>query len=745
MYTNPFERELGQLLTKRGYKYKVWRTLFTLGALLCISHTLCSQPINHRSPADYVNPLIGTASPSNPEFLGNNPPKGEELYYGCVTPAAMVVDPVVKLGPNTGFDGIYHVRGASYRYTDSSIIGFTHLQHEYNQFANILFIPTVGEVMTQPGTREKPEEGYRSDKQFGSEVASAGYYSVVLKKYNIKVDLTATQNCGFHRYKFPKSAESNILIDLSISQVREPVLNSAIEVIGPNTVSGWQECKTFKVYFYAIFSEPFSTFGSWENGIVKHKGSTASGTHSGAYLRFKTNGRNETLCKVGISFVSVEDAKNKLLEEIVDWDFDRVHQQAKRGWNEVLSKIQVEGGTEREKEIFYTSVYRVVAYEDFLSWQRAQAITIFTRGLDWMNAQMSKYLWVEGKNSFWGIGKASGFLGLYNRGVTGGALAEAYRSLKKDALGELEATALYAKYGFIPSQKKDIDNPLRDGGRVPGADCVNRTLGYAYDDYCLSKMAELLGENAERDFFYRRSKSYKNLFDTLTGFMRPRNHDNSWVTPFNPSQPYAQFFYREGTAWQYLWLVPHDIPGLANLMGGKHQFEKMLDSFFTSRYNPKEPMRDITGVVGQYTHGNEIDRYVPYLYNYTNSRWKTQKMVRFIMDQLYDNTPEGLCGMDDNGLLSGWYAQSALGFYPVDQSGGTYETGSPIFSKVTIKLGPTVNDVFTIEAVNASEKNKYVESVELNGKALLESNFHHSSIIRGGKLVFKMSATPSKK
>lgn len=700
-----------------------------------------------KQPVDYINPLIGTAPPTDKRFLGNNPVPGEELYYGCVSPAAMAVDPVVKLGPNTGFDGVFHVRGASYRYTDSSIMGFTHLQHEYNQMANILFMPTVGSIQTIPGSRQHPDSGYRSAKDFKREIASAGYYSVFLTRYGINAELTATKDCGFHRYVFPASSRSNILIDLSVSQVTEPVQKAQVEIVDATHVQGWQKCKSFTVYFYAEFSQPFTSSGTWNGPVISAKAISDTGKNIGAYLTFNTTTQRTVLSKVGISFTSIDDAREKLLKEVQGWSFDDVHKQAREGWNTVLKRLTVEGGTEGEKINFYTSVYRVVEYPDFVGWPRAQTITILARGAKWMNEQLKQMKWTSGKNSFWGLGQASGVLGLYSRGYKEFDIAAAYEALKKDATQLKEAIKPYQQYGFIPFAKPAVSDLTSDFGRVPGADCVNRTLGYAFDDYCIAGLAKALGNNYDYEQFSLRAKNYKNLYDSVSGFMRAKYSDSSWVTPFDPGKTYAQFFYREGTAWHYRWLVLHDIPQLVQLTGGKGPFEKMLDKFFTEPYSPVKPLRDVTGIIGQYCHGNETDRYVPYLYNYGGAPWKAQEMVRRIMKLLHKPVPSGLCGMDDNGYLTGWYAQSALGFYPVNPASGYYDIGSPVFTKVTLELelpGGRAGQ-FIIEANHASDQNIYVQSVSLNGKSLVEPIFHHSQIVPGGKLIFEMGPTPNKK
>ncbi len=283
---------------------------------IALASSVLAQPVSHQ-PVDSVNPLIGTAPFEDAEYLGNNPPEGEELYYGSVVPGAMAPDGTVKLSPDTGFDGIFHVRGSSYRYTDSSIMGFSHTHHEYNRYANILFVPTVGAIKTQPGSRENPDECCRSRKDAAQERASAGYYTVLLSDYGIKVELSATKNAGFHRYTFPKSERAHVLIDLAGAARSTAVIEAHVEIQDNRRITGWQKCKTgFTVFFYAEFSKPFSSFGTWSKGTI-HAGSlTQSGHPIGAFVDYKTTAEEIVLAKVGISFGDAETARKNLAEEI---------------------------------------------------------------------------------------------------------------------------------------------------------------------------------------------------------------------------------------------------------------------------------------------------------------------------------------------------------------------------------------------------------------------------------------------
>ena len=715
---------------------------------MALASSVLAQPVSHQ-PVDYVNPLIGTAPFEDAEYLGNNPPEGEELYCGSVVPGAMAPDGTVKLGPDTGFDGIFHVRGSSYRYTDSSIMGFSHTHHEYNLYANVLFVPTVGAVKTEPGSRENPDEGYRSRKDIKQERASAGYYTTFLSDYGIKVELTATKNAGFHRYTFPKSEQAHILIDLASSARSTPVIESHVEIQDNRHITGWQKCKTgFTVFFYAEFSKPFASFGTWAEGTIHAGSSTQSGHPIGAFVDYKTTAEEIVLAKVGISFVDAETARKNLAEEIPGWDFDQIHERTKDGWNEILKRVEVDGGTDADRANFYTSLYRVLASDKFLSWPNGGALYFIVRpevAAEWL-AQLK---WKTSRGGFWGPGNASWVAGAWSRGFHDFDTEAAYDSIRRSATEPAvgwERLADYRRFGYIPTEEPTGEGQLDD--HVPGGrpDVVNRTLGYAYDDYCIAQLAGALGKRADYEYFISQSGNYRLLFDPKTGFMRGRRPSGSWAEPFDPTSPSAQRYYREGTAWHYLWLVPHDVEGLINLLGGREAFIKKLDEFFSTPYNPEAPMRDITGMIGQYVHGNETDRQVPYYYNYAGVPWKSQQIIRKIMQVLHKPVPGGLCGMDDNGYLTGWYVFSALGFYPVEPSRGFYVIGSPVFAEATLRVrGPDGRyGEFVIEARNASQDNIYIQSATLNGKPLDKPYFHHADMIPGGRLAFEMGPKPNK-
>lgn len=436
-----------------------------------------------KRPVDYVDALIGTAPFQDKQYLGNNPPKGEELYYGSVVPGAMALDGTVKLSPDTGFDGIFHVRGSAYRYTDHSIMGFSHTHHEYNRYANILFMPTTGPLKTKPGSRDNPSEGYRSHKDPTRERATAGYYTVFLTDYKVNVELTATRNAGFHRYTFPKSGESRVLIDLSTSH--QQVIEAHLEILGNRRVAGWQKCKGYTVYFDAEFNKPFASFGTWKAGEVRKGSNTETGVPIGAFLQYSTSEGEVVLAKVGISLNDAESARKSLAAEIPGWDFDAVKKQTQDAWNEVLSRVEVEGGTEGERINFYSSLYRVMASEHFLGWPLHGAVQSIIRP-EWVAERLRTNKWTTSRGGFWGPGYAPWTAGMYARGFRDFNLKAAFDAFRRSATDPKvgwERLADYMRLGYIASHEPTDEGQLADS--VPGGgrpDVVNRTLGYAYED-----------------------------------------------------------------------------------------------------------------------------------------------------------------------------------------------------------------------------------------------------------------------
>jgi putative alpha-1,2-mannosidase len=509
-----------------------------------------------------------------------------------------------------------------------------------------------------------------------------------------------------------------------------------LSIIGKNTIEGFQTAGTNTIYFRAEFSKDFSSSGTWRSGLLTKDSSEVSGTPVGAYLTFNTSTREPILVKVGTSTISLSDAAANLTREIPQGtDFEAIRGQSRNLWSEILDRTLVEGGTEGDRTNFYTAEYRMAAGPKY-SWfpfYDANGM-LLARGENWVSQRGANkehfWGWHWG-GGYWGSGNVSSLVGLYKMGIHSIDLKSAYQDLRNQALnGGGAAGEAYRKYGYIPA-----DSGVKD--------YVNRSIGLSLDDRALSELAKLTSNETDSQLFLERSQSYKTLYNASLGFFAPRRADGSWILPLDPVEPHAEDMYREGNAWNYLWFNTADIPGLIDLLGGSHQFAAKLDTFFTAPYNPRVPLRDLTGVIGLYFHGNEQYRHIPYLYNYVGEPWKTQAMVRRIQEELYRPIPAGLCGMDDYGDLTGWYMTSALGFLQVYLASEYYEIGSPLFTKVTIKLEGEHSGIFTILANHASGSNKYIQSATLNGRPLNVPRFRQLDMIPGGSLVFEMGPAPN--
>lgn len=691
-------------------------------------------------PVDYVNPLIGTAPITDKETIGNNPSPGEQLYTGTVNPGALVPDPNgnLEVGPVSRYDGRGgHMMGSGYRYEDGTIMGFTHFNAEYSRNNFLLFMPTVGPIKTvagsRPGSRGTPIDGYRSGKDDSKEKASAGYYTAFLTAYGIKVELTATKNCGFHRYTYPASKQANVLIDLA--NCRPAATDASVTIVDKRTIEGYQVTGRTTIYFRAVFNKDFAASGTWKNGVVSPDSSSASGIPLGSYATFNTPAGDTVLVKVGTSTRSQADAASNLEQEIPGMDFDIVHKQAETLWSAVLGRFVVEGGTEADRINFYSSLYRLTAGPNYgggwMDFCAPWTARVFMRGTDWFSKRTENMSGAWGGGGYWGIGTGWAPLGMYNRGFRNFDLSGIYPKLREQAMTGGNGGEPYRQYGYVP--------PGTD--RIPAY--MNQSLGLAYDDYVLSQYARILGKTDDYNYFLARSKNYKKVYNESVGFFMPRNADGSWKL-LDPADMHAEDVFREGNAWNYLFYVMGDIPGLIDLLGGVKGFTAKLDALFTTPFPPNAiGLRDCSGLIGLYCHGNEQYRHIPFLYNYAGQPWKTQEMVRKIQKFLYRPIPAGLCGMDDHGMMTGWFVSSAMGFYHVDSTTGDCDICSPLFPKVTIKLDGPTPSTFVIEAHNLSDANMYIQSATLNGKALNVAKFHHSDIIPGGSLVFEMGPKPN--
>jgi predicted alpha-1,2-mannosidase len=617
-----------------------------------------------------------------------------------------------------------------------------------------------------PGDENDSKTGYRSSFDHKNEVASPGYYSVLLDAYNIKAELTATKRSGFHRYTFPASENANIIIDL---KNRDHVLESNIEFISDTEIQGLRKSRRWAkeqfVYFYAKFSKPFSSYGIALNDTLVDEIKKAEGKNIRAYVNYTTKKDEQILVKIGISAVSVEGAKRNLETENKGWKFEAVADNAKEEWNDFLSKIEVEGGTNRERRIFYSGLYHTaIAPNEFMDVDRryravdhkihtAEGFTNYTVFSLWdtFRATMPLYTIIDqerysdyiktflemyrigGRLPQWelagnytgvmiGYHTHSAILGAYVKGIKDFDHELAFEAMKK----RVENISYHKDLGYIPADK------------VGGS--VSMVMEYSYNDWSVAQMAKFLNKEDAYQDFQQRARFYQNLFDPSTGFMRPKNMDGNWVSPFDPADGSDHFV--EGNSFQYSLFAPHDVNGLIELIGGDDKFISWLDTLFSHKSHHDATVKDAAGLIGQYAHGNEPSHHMAYLYNYAGVPWKTQSLVRQIMETLYDDKPDGLSGNEDCGQMSAWYILSSMGFYPVCPGEPNYIIGSPLFDKVTINLEN--GKKFTIRANNVSANNKYIQSATLNGKDYQKSWFTHNDIMNGSEFAFEMGPKPNK-
>ncbi len=703
----------------------------------------------------YVDPIIGTDA------------------HGHTYPGATLPNGMVQLSPDTDTKGWDWCSG--YHYSDNSIIGFSHTHLSGTgcaDYGDILFMPTTGELKIEPGTKDNPDAGYRSRFDHKNEIAKAGYYSVILDDYNVKAELTTTLRAGFHKYTFPKSEKANIIIDL-LHGIEDMVLDSRIEIVDNKTIKGYRRssgwAKIHCVYFYAEFSKPFKSFGIVEDGNISKEKKSAEGKNLKAFVEYNTSTDEAILIKVGISHTSIEGAEKNVTEEISGWNFNEIVKQADNAWHKELSTIKVKSNDVKKLTVFYTALYHALLNPNILSdvdgsyigmdgkihsvqngcmytvyslWDTFRAANpLYTiidekKANDMVKSLIQKYdeqgllpVWELASNE---TGTMIGYHSIpviadaYFKGIRNYDVEKAYEAMKKSAMQNHHGLEFYKDMGFIPS---DLEN-----------ESVSKTLEYAYDDWCIAMMAKDLGKKDDYNYFIERAKFYTNVFDPSTSLMRPKKN-GKWFEPFDPYSVSGN--YTEANSWQYSFFVPQDVNGLINLMGGDEKFISKLDELFTT--SPQLTGRqqsDITGLIGQYAHGNEPSHHMAYLYNYAGAPWKTQERVHEICSTLYTDKPDGLCGNEDCGQMSAWFVLSAAGFYPVVPGDGNYIIGKPFFEEVTFNAGGKNN--FTIIAKNLSDKNIYIQSAKLNDKEYHYSYIKHSDVVEGGELVLVMGSKPSK-
>ena len=704
--------------------------------------------------AQYVNPLIGT------DFTGNTYP-GAQVPFGKV-----------QLSPDNGLPGWNRISG--YYYPDSTIAGFSHTHLSgtgAGDLYDIMFMP-----VTRPYKDAEPPLGIHSSFSHNDEFASAGYYRVLLKDYNINVELTATERCGIQRYTFPK-AESSIFLNLKKAMNWDFTLDSYIEVVDSCTIRGYRISQGWSpeqhVYFQTRFSRPFDDYQIDKTDITtKEKGKI--GTAYIARFDFNTEKDEEILVTTALSGVSMEGAALNLQTEAPKDDFDYYYAQAVSNWNTQLGKIKIEGGSTDDQTVFYTALYHSMLaptiYSDvdgsYMGADRkihkAEGWTNYSTFSLWDTFRASHPLFTytqperanEMIKGFLEFYKQSGALPLWNlygwetnmmigyHAVP--VIVDAYLKGVGDFDPELALEACVASanrddYHGIGEYKSMGYVPAYSDPKLWKSWSMSKTLEYAYDDYCIARMAEKMGKADIAQEFYKRSENYRNVFNPASSFMQPRDEKGNFAKDFK-AETYTEDIC-ESNGWQYFWSVQHNIDDLIRLVGGEERFAQRLDSMFT--YTPasdEELPIFSTGMIGQYAHGNEPSHHVIYLYNKVKQPWKTQQYAAKVMHELYTNEPGGLCGNEDCGQMSAWFVFSAMGFYPVDPISGQYEIGTPMFPRVELKLAN--GKTFTVSAPAVSRENIYIQSVKVNGEPYKKSYLTHDLIMSGATVEFEMGAAP---
>ena len=686
-------------------------------------------------------------------------------YHGHVFVGANVPFGAVQLGPNNPTQGWDWCSG--YHYSDSILIGFAHTHLSgtgIGDLGDLLFMPVSGDFV--PSKNEKEQYAWQAKYTHQNETVKPGYYSIDIEKYNIKAELTASERVGFHKYNFRNEGNSKVVVDLKYGTGWDLITKGEIKQTGNNCIQGFRFSKGWandqRVFYHTEFSKDIKSLE-----IIKSDKNIGEIT---AIIEF--DGSGELMAKTAISPVSIDGAKNNLTAEIADWDFDAVYKSANEKWNFELGKIKIETEDLADKKTFYTSLYHTMiapslfndangdytgadhevhqnpghqTYTTFSLWDTYRAAhPLFTlvqpeRVNDFVNTMLDIYD-QQGKLPIWHLhgNETNTMVGYhaipviadaYLKGYTGFNAERAFAAMKTSALRDERGLDFVKSQGFIPADSQ--------------VESVARAMEYAIDDWCIAAMATALGKTEDAELFTKRSKYYKFYFDESIKFMRGKMADGTWRTPFSPIySQHREDDFCEGNSWQYTWLAPQDVEGLIETHGGEKAFITKLDSLFSiSSEQVKGASSDISGLIGQYAHGNEPSHHTTYLYAYAGEQWKTAEKVREICTTFYTDQPDGLCGNEDCGQMSAWYVLSSIGMYPVNPANGAYVFGSPLFNAVEIVLSGGKS--FKIISENNNKENLYIQSATLNGAPYTKTFISHKEIVNGGELVFKMGNTPN--
>jgi predicted alpha-1,2-mannosidase len=698
--------------------------------LLCFAAPLLllAASASSQNTTKYVNTFIGTAPLTDPKILGYELPRGWRSWAGLTFPGTSLPNAMVQLSPITAYGS-----GAGYEYEDTVIYGFTHTNKGHWNLCNIPILP-----VSEPGAT------FSSRFSHKRESSAPGFYQVYLDDYHVNVSLTSTLRCGYHKYEYKNNNDRQILFDLS--KANNHVSNWNIEQDGSNAVKGYQQTGE-KIYFYAKLNTKIDKLDKQSAFAVVH---LANGTAKPVEL------------EIGLSFVSTENAKENLEKEIGNKSFTDVREEANKTWETLLSRIQIKGGTPKQKQLFYSCLYRSFLWPALRSDVNMQytdakrnvvnnGFNYYTepslwdtyRNKDVLLGLISPQVTLDVIKSMKDVGDKTGFIptffhgdhgnssiaGAYLRGIDNFDIKGTYQILLRNANvagGARPFITEYIEKGYISDP--DVPNPHVETKAKAG---VSKTLEYSYDDYSLAQIAKKLGDTANYRILMARSKNYKNMFDPSTRFMRGRLENGDWIKPFNPQYPYYEYMYREANAWQVSFFAPHDMPGLIALYGGPKGFESKLDSLFTVPWNPQYIARNVETMIGQYCHGNQPDHEAPFAYYFINKPEKSQKIIDTILNTLYGIGDDGLalCGMDDAGEMSAWYVLSSLGLYTFSATDPSYLVTVPLFDEVKWKT----NSGKTITLTKPG-KGRAMTGINVNGKPLDGYFVSHDLFKTGGTI-----------
>ncbi|PAW93893.1 sugar hydrolase [Mucilaginibacter sp. MD40] len=698
-------------------------------------------------------------------------------FHGHVFVGANVPFGAVQLGPTNISKGWDWCSG--YHISDSIIIGFqhTHLSGTgIGDLGDISFMPTTGRVIINKGTLADPSSGYFSLFSHKDEIVKPGYYAVKLKKYNIKAELTVSTRVGYHRYTYPAGEQANVIIDLT-EGVADRTTDAYIKQKDKYTIEGYRFSRGWaadqRIYFTAVFSKPIEKFAVYDSTALKQGVEMNSKNARCAITFAKSNLPERVEIKVGISPVGCANALQNIKAEIPGWNFNQTATNADLAWNKELGRITIKADSLSQLKKFYTALYHTMiapstfndvngeywgtdkkvhkdgAFKNlttFSLWDTYRSANpLYTimqpdRVPDMINTMLNIYkqqgrlpvwhLMANETNTMVGNSAVPVIVDAYLKGFKGFDAKFAYEAVKATQMQDLRGLKYVKELGFIPA----------DSSR----ESVAMGLEYSINDWCIAQMAKKLGKMDDYQYFSGRAKNYQKYFDPQTRFMRGKVSADTWRTPFSPFESrHEKDDYTEGNAWQYTWLVPQDVEGLITLLGGEKPFIKKLDSLFmVSGDLGAEHSPDISGLIGQYAHGNEPSHHITYLYAYVGQPWKTADKVRYILNNFYTTKADGIIGNEDVGQMSAWYVLSSLGFYPVNPANGNYVFGSPTINSAVIQL-PSGKS-FTITVKNNSAKNKYISSMVLDGKPYSKNYLKHTDLVAGGTLVITMTDKPGK-